>query len=75
MQPNFETMTTTELKAYALAHRDVLDLLPSHTVEQDVLDLIDQTTIQPSSIASIRTHEAFLNSYSSEDEGLYVDYL
>lgn len=56
-----------------LADRDVLNSLPSRTVEQDVLDLIDQTTIQSNSIASIRTHDAFLNSYSSEDEGLYDD--
>jgi hypothetical protein len=56
-----------------LADRDVLDLLPSRTVEQDVLDLIDRVAIQPNSIVSIRTHDAFLNSYSSEDEGLYDD--
>jgi DNA-directed RNA polymerase specialized sigma54-like protein len=31
-------------------------------------------TIQPNSIASIRTHHAFLNSYAPEDEGLYDDY-
>jgi hypothetical protein len=54
-----------------LADRDVLNSLPSRTVEQNVLDLIDQTTIQPSSISSIRTHDAFLNSYDQEDEGLY----
>jgi hypothetical protein len=56
-----------------LADRDVLNSLPSRTVEQDVLDLIDRITIQPSSIGSTRTHNAFLNSYSSEDEGLYDD--
>jgi hypothetical protein len=27
MQPNFETMTTTELRAYALAHRDEVEPL------------------------------------------------
>jgi hypothetical protein len=27
MQPNFETMTTAELKAYALAHRDEVEPL------------------------------------------------
>jgi hypothetical protein len=31
-------------------------------------------TIQPDSSASIRTHDAFLNSYEPEDEGLYDDY-
>lgn len=46
-----------------LADRDVLNSLPSRNVEQDVLDLINL----------IRTHDAFLNSYSSEDEGLYDD--
>jgi hypothetical protein len=56
-----------------LADRDVLNSLPSRTVEQDVLDLIDRTTIQPNSINSIRTHDAFLNSYSSEDNGVYDD--
>jgi hypothetical protein len=56
-----------------LADRDVLNSLPSRTVEQDVLDLIDLSTIQPNSIGSIRTHDAFLNSYSPEDEGLYDD--
>jgi hypothetical protein len=56
-----------------LADRDVLNSLPSRNVEQDVLDLIDRITIQPNSIASIRNHDAFLNSYSSEDEGLYDD--
>jgi hypothetical protein len=56
-----------------LADRDVLDLLPSRTVEQDVLDLIDQIAIQPNLIGSTRTHNAFLNSYSSEDEGRYDD--
>jgi hypothetical protein len=56
-----------------LADRDVLNSLPSRTVEQDVLDLINQTTIQPNSIGSTRNHNAFLNSYSSEDEGLYDD--
>jgi hypothetical protein len=61
------------LEIIDLADRDVLNSLPSRTVEQDVLDLIDQTTIQPNSIASIRTHDAFLKSYSSEDEGLYDD--
>jgi hypothetical protein len=30
-------------------------------------------TIQPNSTESIRTHDAFLNSYSAEDEGLYDD--
>jgi hypothetical protein len=56
-----------------LADRDVLNSIPSRTVEQDVLDLIDRNSIQPNSVASIRTHDAFLNSYSSEDEGLYDD--
>ena len=56
-----------------LADRDVLNSLPSRTVEQNVLDLIDRITLQPNSIASIRTHDAFFNSYSSEDEGLYDD--
>jgi hypothetical protein len=56
-----------------LADRDVLNFIPSRTVEQDVLDLIDRITIQPNSIASIRTHNAFLNSYSSEDNKLYDD--
>jgi hypothetical protein len=56
-----------------LADRDVLNSLPSRTVEQDVLDLIDRTTIQPNSMSSIRTHDAFLNSYSSEDDRLYDD--
>jgi hypothetical protein len=31
-------------------------------------------TIQPNSRTSIRTHDAFLNSYDPEDEGLYDDY-
>jgi mRNA-degrading endonuclease RelE of RelBE toxin-antitoxin system len=31
-------------------------------------------TIQPNSIDSIRAHNAFLNSYNPEDEGLYDDY-
>jgi hypothetical protein len=57
-----------------LADRDILDLLPSRTVEQDVLDLTDLRIIQPNSIASIRTHDAFLNSYTPADEGLYDDY-
>jgi hypothetical protein len=52
-----------------LADRDVLDLLPSRTVEQDVLYLTDLSIIQPNSIASIRTHDAFLNSYTPADEG------
>jgi hypothetical protein len=56
-----------------LADRDVLNSLPSRTVEQDVLDLIDLMTIEPNSLSSTRTHDAFLNSYSSEDEGLYDD--
>jgi hypothetical protein len=56
-----------------LADRDVLDLLPSRTVEQDVLDLIDSIAIESNSRGSLRTHNAFLNSYSSEDEGLYDD--
>jgi hypothetical protein len=56
-----------------LADRDVLNSLPSRTVEQDVLDLIDSIAIEPNSRGSIRTHNAFLNSYSSEDEGLYDD--
>jgi hypothetical protein len=56
-----------------LADRDVLNSLPSRTVEQDVLDLIDLMTIEPNSLGSTRTHDAFLNSYSSEDEGLYDD--
>jgi hypothetical protein len=56
-----------------LADRDILDLLPSRTVEQDVPDLIDSIAIEPNSRGSIRTHNAFLNSYSSEDEGLYDD--
>jgi hypothetical protein len=56
-----------------LADRDVLNSLPSHTVEQDVLDLIDRIPIQPNSIESIRTHNAFLNSYSLEDERIYDD--
>ncbi len=56
-----------------LADRDVLNSLPSRTVEQDVLDLIDRTTNQPNSISSTRTHDAFLNSYSLEDERLYDD--
>ncbi len=56
-----------------LADRDVLNSLPSSTVEKDVLDLIDLITIQPNSINSIRTHSAFLNSYSPEDNGLYDD--
>jgi hypothetical protein len=30
-------------------------------------------TIQPNLIESIRTHDAFLNSYSLEDERLYDD--
>jgi hypothetical protein len=66
----------------AVADRDVLNSLPSRTVEQDVLDLIDRIPIQPNScapsgallIGSTRTHNAFLNSYSLEDEGLYDDY-
>jgi hypothetical protein len=61
------------LEIIDMADRDILDLLPSRTVEQDMLDLIDRITIQSTSIASIRTHNAFLNSYSSEDEGLYDD--
>ena len=56
-----------------LADRDILDLLPSRTVEQDVLDLIDSIAIEPNSRGSIRTHNSFLNSYSSEDDGLYDD--
>jgi hypothetical protein len=56
-----------------LADRDVLNSIPSRTVEQEVMDLIDWTTMQHNYIASIRTHNAFLNSYSSEDEGLYDD--
>ncbi len=56
-----------------LADRDVLNSLPSRTVEQDVLDLIDRIAIQPNSTGSIRTHDAFLNSYSSEDDKLYDD--
>jgi hypothetical protein len=56
-----------------LADRDVLNSLPSRTVEQDVLDLIDSIFIEPNSRVSIRTHNAFLNSYSSEDDGLYND--
>jgi hypothetical protein len=56
-----------------LADRDILNSLPSRTVEQDVLDLIDSIAIEPNSRGSIRTHNAFLNSYSSEDEGLYDD--
>jgi hypothetical protein len=47
-----------------LADRDILDLLPSRTVEQDVLDLIDRITIQPNSIQFIRTHGTFLGSYN-----------
>jgi hypothetical protein len=31
-------------------------------------------TIQPNSRTAIRTHDAFLNSYVPEDEGLYDDY-
>ncbi|HEX8396955.1 MAG TPA: hypothetical protein VF644_05990 [Pyrinomonadaceae bacterium] len=31
-------------------------------------------TIQPKASESIRTHDAFLNGYSEEDEGLYDDY-
>ena len=31
-------------------------------------------TIQPNSIDSVRTHNAFLNGYFPEDEGLYDDY-
>jgi hypothetical protein len=31
-------------------------------------------TIQPKSSAPNRSHDAFLNSYSPEDEGLYDDY-
>jgi hypothetical protein len=54
-----------------LADRDVLNSLPSRTVEQDVLDLIDSIAIQQNSVGSTRNHNAFLNSYSSEDEGLY----
>ena len=54
-----------------LADRDVLNSLPSRTVEQDVLDLIDRIPIQPNSIESIRSHETFLGSYNLEDEGLY----
>lgn len=46
-----------------LANRDVLDLLATCIVKQDILD----------SIGSTRTHDAFLNSYGSEDEGLYDD--
>jgi hypothetical protein len=49
------------LEIIDLADRDVLNSLPSRTVEQNVLDLIDRTTIQPNSINSIRTHDAFLN--------------
>ena len=30
-------------------------------------------TIQPNSISSVRTHNAFLNAYDPEDEGLYDD--
>jgi hypothetical protein len=56
-----------------LADRDVLNSLPSRTVEQDVLDLIDSIVIEPNSRGSIRTHNAFPNSYSSEDDGLYDD--
>ena len=56
-----------------LADRDVLNSLPSRNVEQDVLNLIDSIAIEPNSRGSIRTHNAFLNSYSSEDEGLYDD--
>jgi hypothetical protein len=56
-----------------LADRDILNSLPSRTVEQDVLDLIDSIAIEPNSRGSIRTHNAFLNSYSLEDEGLYDD--
>jgi hypothetical protein len=33
-----------------LADRDILDLLPSRTVEQDVLDLTDLRIIQPNSV-------------------------
>ena len=32
-------------------------------------------TIQPKSEAGDRAHDAFLKSYSPEDEGLYDDYL
>ncbi len=56
-----------------LADRDVLNSIPSRTVEQDVMDLIYRIAIQPNSIDSVRTHSAFLNSYASEDEGLYDD--
>jgi hypothetical protein len=56
-----------------LADRDVLNSLPSSSVDRGVLDLIDLIDIQPNSAGSIRTHDAFLNSYSSEDEGLYDD--
>jgi hypothetical protein len=56
-----------------LADRDVLKSLPLRTVEQDVLDLIDSIAIEPNLQGSIRTHDAFLNSYSSEDDGLYDD--
>ena len=31
-------------------------------------------TIQPNSINPVRTHNAFLNAYSPEDQGLYDDY-
>ena len=31
-------------------------------------------TIQPNSIDSIRTHDAFFSAYSPEDEGLYDEY-
>lgn len=31
-------------------------------------------TIQPKTLVSDRLHSSFLNSYASEDEGLYDDY-
>ncbi len=47
------------------------DLLQSRTVEPELLNSCapDRALL----IDSIRTHNAFLNSYSSEDEGLYDD--
>jgi hypothetical protein len=47
------------------------DLLQPRTVEQEVLNLCAPGGALL--IDSIRNHDAFLNSYSSEDDGLYDD--
>jgi hypothetical protein len=48
------------------------------TLPKDISDIVGPgqwtVSIRPSEQAPTRSHEAFLNSYSAEDEGLYDDY-